>query len=87
MANIKSAAKRDRQNKVRRMRNRVAKSSLRTATRRFDAAVASQDSAAAQEELKRVTSLLDKYAVKGVLHRNTAARKKSRLSARFHAIQ
>ncbi len=87
MANSKSAAKRDRQSKVRRMRNKIAKSTLRTAVRRFDTAVASKDSTAAQEELKRVTSLLDKSAGVGVLHKNTAARKKSRLSARFHSIQ
>ncbi len=87
MANSKSGIKRARQSQERRMRNRVAKSRLRTATRRFREAVASQDNGTAEAELKQVVSLLDRYAVKGIVHRNTAARKKSRMSAQLHSIQ
>ncbi len=87
MANSKSAAKRDRQSKVRRLRNRIAKSTLRSATRKFREAVAAQDSSVANEQLTQVVSLLDRYAGKGILHRNTASRKKSRLNAQLKSIQ
>ncbi len=87
MANSKSAAKRDRQSKERRLRNRMAKSTLRSATRRFNEAVAAQDSSTASDELKQVIRLLDKYSGKGFLHRNTADRKKSRLHAKMQSIQ
>ncbi len=87
VANSKSAAKRDRQSKERRMRNRMAKSTLRSATRKFNEAVAAQDSSTAGEELQQVVRLLDKFAGKRFLHRNTAARKKSRLHAQLKSIQ
>ncbi len=86
MANTKTAVKRDKQSKARRLRNRMAKSKLRTATRSYLETVNSQDASAAEEQLKHVISLIDKYSGKGVLHRNTAARKKSRLSAKLNAL-
>jgi len=65
----------------------MAKSRIRTAARRYQEAVAAKNEEAAQEELRQVISLLDKYTVKGILHRNTAARKKSRLSSQLKSIQ
>ena len=86
MANTKTAVKRDKQSKARRIRNRMAKSKLRTATRSYLETVNAHDAAGAEEKLKHVISLIDKYSGKGVLHRNTAARRKSRLSAKLNAI-
>ena len=82
MAN-KSAEKRERQNIVRRMRNRQAKSAVRTAIKKFDAAVVAGNKELAEETMKVSFKLLDSAASKGVLHRNTASRKKSRLYKAF----
>ena len=82
MAN-KSAEKRERQNAKRRMHNRQAKSTVRTAIKKFDAAVAAKDKAAAQEAMALSFKLLDTAAGNGVLHRNTASRKKSRMYKAF----
>ncbi len=85
MANHASAAKRDRQSKVRRLRNRMNKSKVHTAIRRVDdalAAAGSQD--AAQEVLKKAMSVIHKTAGKGTIHKNTAARKISRLTKRVN---
>ena len=82
MAN-KSAEKRERQNIVRRMRNRQAKSAVRTAIKKFDAAVAAGNKELADETMKLSFKLLDSASSKGVLHRNTASRKKSRLYKAF----
>ncbi len=85
MANHASAAKRDRQSKVRRLRNRMNKSKVHTAIRRVDDALASagaQDGV--QEVLKKAMSVIHKTAGKGTLHKNTAARKISRLTKRVN---
>ena len=79
----KSAEKRERQNAKRRMHNRQAKSTVRTAIKKFDAAVAAKDKAAAQEAMALSFKLLDTAAGNGVLHRNTASRKKSRMYKAF----
>lgn len=76
----KSAAKRLRQSIGRRMRNRVSKSSSKTAIRKFEAAVQAKDKAAAATQLAEVQKLLDTAAGKGILHKNMVARKKSRLA-------
>ncbi|MCF7954088.1 MAG: 30S ribosomal protein S20 [Spirochaetales bacterium] len=83
----RSAEKRARQSEARRIRNRSAKSKIKGASRKFYEAVSEKNSEAAQEQLKEVISLLDKYAVKGILHKNTAARRKSRLYAQFNSMQ
>lgn len=80
MAN-KSAEKRERQNVVRRMRNRQTKSAVRTAIKKFDAAIIAKDKAAADTAMALSFKLLDSAASKGVLHKNTASRKKSRMYA------
>ncbi|WP_417915134.1 30S ribosomal protein S20 [Candidatus Electronema sp. JM] len=85
MANHASAAKRDRQSKVRRLRNRMNKSKVHTAIRRVDdalAAAGAQDGV--QEVLKKAMSVIHKTAGKGTLHKNTAARKISRLTKRVN---
>jgi len=75
----KSAEKRERQNAKRRLRNRQTKSAVRTAIKKFDAAVLAGDKAKASEAMALSFKLLDSAAGKGALHRNTASRKKSRL--------
>ncbi len=85
MAN-KSAEKRERQEAKRRLRNRMAKSTMRTAIKKFDAAVAAGDKAAAEKAMAESNKLLDTVAGKGIIHRNTAARKKSRLAHAYHKM-
>ena len=79
MPNIKSAKKRMRQNTVRRLRNRVARSQMRTEVRRLRELVAEDKLDDAQSQLTRVYSVIDKTAQKGSIHSNTGARYKSRL--------
>jgi small subunit ribosomal protein S20 len=86
MANHASAAKRDRQSKVRRLRNRINKSKVHTAIRRVDDALAagSQDGVQVQDVLKKAMSVIHKTAGKGTIHKNTASRKISRLAKRVN---
>ncbi len=85
MAN-KSAEKRERQEAKRRLRNRMAKSTMRTAIKKFDAAVAAGDKDAAAVAMAESNKLLDTVAGKGIIHRNTAARKKSRIAHAYHKM-
>ena len=85
MAN-KSAEKRERQEAKRRLRNHAAKSTVRTSIKKFDAAVAAGDKAAAATALAESNKLLDSVAGKGIIHKNTAARKKSRLAHAFNKM-
>ena len=78
----KSALKANRQNIVRREANRQMRSKLRTGLKKLRAAAGGNDQAAAGTALRETQSLVDKMASKGIIHRNTAARYKSRLSAR-----
>ena len=78
MANIKSQIKRNRQNEKRRLRNRTVRSEVNTRTRAALAAV-EQDEESADEALRLAVKRIDKAAAKGVIHKNTAARRKSRL--------
>jgi small subunit ribosomal protein S20 len=80
MANIKSQIKRNKQNETRRERNKDVKSALRTSTKKVHAAVAEGDAEAATERQREAARALDKAASKGVMHKRTAARKKSRLA-------
>ena len=86
MANIKSQIKRNRQNEDRRDRNRKVRSLLRTRARRFREAVDAGDREAANEAYQVVARELDKAASKGVLHRNTAANRKSGMAKRLNAL-
>lgn len=86
MPNIKSAIKRVRQNEKRRALNASQRSALRTSIKAVNAAVASNDAASAQAALLVAIKKLDKAAGKGLIHKNTAARKKSRLAKAVNAI-
>ncbi len=79
MANIKSAIKRNKQNEKRRVRNRVYRGEARTYVARARTAIAGKDAEAAKAATLEAISALDKAAQKGVLHKNNAARRKSRL--------
>lgn len=83
MANIKSQMKRNRQNEKRRLRNRAIRSELRTRQKAAEAAAGTEDE---NEALRRAIKSIDKATAKGVLHGNTAARRKSRLVARVRAL-
>jgi small subunit ribosomal protein S20 len=82
MASHASALKAHRQNIARRDANRQLRSRLRGALRNIRAAIDAGDSAEVKDALRNTISLVDKMAVKGVIHRNAAARYKSRLSKR-----
>ena len=82
MPNHKSAEKRERQNEKRRDINRGNRGRLRTGVKKLRAALESGDAGAAQTLLPATVSLIDKAVQKGVIHRNAAARYKSRLTAR-----
>jgi small subunit ribosomal protein S20 len=86
VASHKSALKRIKQTSVRTERNRAHRSRLRNQIRRFRAAIDSKDKATAQSLLSPTFALIDHSIHKGVLHRNTAARYKSRLSARLKSL-
>ncbi len=79
MANIKSQIKRNRQNEKRRLRNRAIRSEINTRTRNAIETAQRGDSDETAEATRLAIKRIDKAAAKGVLHRNTAARKKSRL--------
>lgn len=80
MANHKSAEKRNRQNAKRNAINRSSRSRLRTQIKKLRSALASSDKAQSNELLNPTISVIDKMVNKGILHRNTAARYKSRLT-------
>lgn len=80
MANSKTALKRIRINRVKRARNISSKSAIKTHIRKYNAAVANGDTDNAATLFSKTSSLLDKAASKGVIHKNNAARHKSRLA-------
>jgi small subunit ribosomal protein S20 len=86
MANHKSAEKRARQSEKRNVINRQNRSRLRTAIKSLRTALAGGDAAEAQALLPKTISLIDKSVQKGVLHRNAAARHKSRLTGKVNAL-
>jgi small subunit ribosomal protein S20 len=81
VANHKSAAKRAKQSEVRRLRNKSFVSQIKTCLKGFSATLESKDEAKVAESFKQVQSMLQKGVTKGVVHKNTAARKISRLNA------
>lgn len=86
MANTQSAKKRMRQNEVRQERNRSRRSAVKTQVRKFLDAVHEKDLSRATQEYRTVTKMLDQTTAKGTYHKNTTARKKSRLAARLNAL-
>lgn len=86
MPNIKSAIKRTKQNDKRRALNASQKSALRTSIKAVEAAVANNDAVNAKSALLLAAKKLDKAAGKGLIHKNAADRKKSRLTLAVNAI-
>lgn len=83
MANIKSAKKRIKVTAVKTAQNRMIKSALKTAIKKFEAATAKEE---ATVLFNQAVKALDMAAQKGVVHKNMAARKKSRLAAKLNAM-
>ena len=86
MANTASARKRIRQTAKRTERNQARKSRMRTFVKKVEAACTSGDKTAAQEALRIAQPEMHRAATKGVVHKNTVARKLSRLAARIKAL-
>ena len=85
MANLASSKKRIKQNERGRVRNRVRTSQIKTDTRKLLDCIHESRLEEAQEAFVKVTKKIDQVAAKGTLHRNTAARKKSRLARILNA--
>lgn len=83
MPNIKSAKKRVKVNAVKAARNKAARSALKTEIKNANAAIASGENK--EEALKAAVKKIDQAAAKGLLHKNTAARKKSALAKKANA--
>lgn len=87
MANIKSAIKRNKQNEKKRVRNRIYRGTARTYVARARKAITTKDAEAAKAATLAAISALDKAAQKGVIHKNNAARRKSRLAKQLAALK
>ena len=87
MAHSLSAKKRVRQNIKRRARNRFRKESIKDTGKAFLSAIASGDMSKAATALNEAVKRLDKVAAKGTIHKNTAARKRSRMAKKLNAAQ
>jgi small subunit ribosomal protein S20 len=87
LARSLSSQKRMRQNVKRRARNRARLSTLKTQVRRLTEALTSKDAATAEKEFRATVKALDRTATKRTIHRNTAARRKSRLARRVNALK
>jgi small subunit ribosomal protein S20 len=86
VATHSSALKKARQDRARRVRNRMHRSRLRTGLRRIRKLVAEGDANSARELLPRTLSLIDHSAQRGMIHRNAAARTKSRITRAVHRL-
>jgi small subunit ribosomal protein S20 len=87
LANIKSAIKRNKQNEKRRLHNRVFRGRARTFVKNAREAIDNVYIADARAATQQAISALDKAAEKGVIHKNNAARRKSRLMKRLAALE
>lgn len=87
MANHKSAEKRNRQSQVRRLRNRINKTSMKNFIRKVDEAIDAGSEDQAQEALKNAIPVIAKTASKGTIHKKTASRNISRLTKRVNKMQ
>jgi small subunit ribosomal protein S20 len=86
LANSKSAKKRIRVAERKKERNKPLRTSARTYVKKAEQAIAAGDPAAAEEATREAASVLDSVANKGVIHKNNAARRKSRLMAKYNAL-
>jgi small subunit ribosomal protein S20 len=87
MANIKSAQKRIKVTQAKTLRNKMIKSALKTVIKKFEAAVANKNVDEAKVAYINASKALDMSASKGVIHKNMAARKKSRLAAKLNGLE
>ncbi len=87
MANIKSAIKRNKQNEKRRLRNRIYRGGARTFVRKATALIDEGNAEDARVATLQAISALDKAAEKGIVHKNNAARRKSRLMRRLATLK
>ncbi len=87
MPNIKSAKKRVLVIEKKTMQNRMIKSSVKTAIREYNAAIAGGDVAACEALYAKTVSVIDSAASKGVLHKNNAANKKAKLAKKLDALK
>jgi len=86
MPNIKSAKKRVLVTSTKSLQNKMAKSALRTDLKKFDLAAETGDKAEAQDLYKKAVVALDKAASEGLIHKNNAANKKSKLTRRLNKL-
>jgi small subunit ribosomal protein S20 len=84
---MKSAKKRLRQNVKRNLRNRIRKTALRTQMKKFFGALEEKNVQSSEEQLRVAIKKIDKCASKGILHKKTADRKKSRLTKKLNQIK
>lgn len=87
MAHTLSANKRIRQSAKRRLRNRNRKAAVRQEVKKLNGIIAKADAAGAEAELRKAAQLLDRVADTGTIHKNTAARRKSRLAKKLNALK
>ena len=87
MPNIKSAIKRVNINKKKNLENKIAKSQINTAVRKFEDAINAKDIELATKLYAEAVSVIDSAASKKVIHKNTASRKKSRLAVKLNTIK
>ncbi|MGL4522162.1 MAG: 30S ribosomal protein S20 [Bacilli bacterium] len=86
MPNIKSAIKRAKTSRAKRAHNASLKSEMRTAVKTLEAFIASNELDKAKEQFVVATKKLDKAATKGLIHKNAAARQKSRLAQKLNSV-
>ena len=86
LPNIKSAKKRVKVIETKTLRNQMIKTNLKTTIKKFEAAVATGDHAAAEAAHKNAVQAVDKAVNKGILHKNTAARKKSSMTLHLNKM-
>ena len=86
MANIKSAKKRILVNQTKALQNQMVKSQLKTVIKKFNAAVAAGDKAAASEAYKLAVKKVDQAVARGLLHKNNGAHKKSEFALKFNKL-
>lgn len=87
MPNIKSASKRDALSKLQNAANKSKKSELKTVIKKFESKAVEGDKAAAQEAYTKAVKTVDQAVSDHILHKNNAARKKSRLTKMLNAMQ
>ena len=86
MANIQSAIKRNRQNEKHRVRNRTTRTAMRTSVKNAQGLIEAGERDQAEQAVRTAFSKIDRAAKKGIIHKNQAARRKSRLAARLKAM-